>query len=740
MGELKILHVAVPVPLRRLFDYLPPDNQHSEIRPGVRVRISFGHHVLVGIVVSVDSTTAFERSKLKAVLGVIDQQALFAQSHLDWLLWVARYYHFPVGEALFSMLPAQLRKPVRAESKQIPVIRLVADKAAASLAEFQRAPKQKKIIEYFKLNKELTSTEFNQLFHSSHQALNGLINKGWLEKSFAKKNADTKNKSQNMYVATTPSLSLNSEQLNAITSVSRSLDKYSSYLLNGVTGSGKTEVYLSIIEKVLQKSKQVLVLVPEIGLTPQLVERFKRRLKQNIAVLHSGLNNSERQNQWLDAKEGHARILLGTRSAIFTPLENLGLIIIDEEHDLSYKQQDSLRYSSRDIALLLAKRKNIPIILGSATPSFETLLNVEQGKCTNLVLSKRAGIAQAPQLTLIDLKKQHLIEHFSAVLLQRMEKKLEQQQQVLIFINRRGFAPTLICHQCAWVAACQRCEQHMTVHKQSSQLRCHHCGAETKLPTACVKCHSDELRTLGFGTQKIEDFLRARFPQTEVIRIDRDTTRRKGSFQALINKIQHGKNQILLGTQMLAKGHDFPNVSLVGILDADQGLYGSDLRSGEKMAQLITQVAGRAGRAEIPGEVLIQTYHPEHIVLTTLVQQDYTAYAKMGLEEREAAGFPPFIRSILFRAEAVKQQHAFEFLSNLRNYSGLKNAQLVECLGPVAPAMEKKAGRFRSQLLLLSSHRPELHRLTGELTEYISTQKIGKKVRWSIDVDPMDFT
>ncbi len=736
MSELKILHVAVPVPLRRLFDYLPPDNLDSEIRPGVRVRISFGHHVLVGLVVSVDSTTAFDRSKLKTVLSVIDQQVLFEQNHLDWLLWVARYYHYPVGEALFSMLPAQLRKPVLAESKQTPVIRLAADKATASLAEFQRAPKQKKIIEYFKLKKELTNTEFNQLFHGSHQALNGLINKGWLEKSVAKKEKENKKNND----TATSSLRLNSDQLNAITCMSRSLDKYSSYLLNGVTGSGKTEVYLSIIEKVLQKGKQVLVLVPEIGLTPQLVERFNRRLNENIAVLHSGLNHSERQNQWLDAKEGRARVILGTRSAIFTPLEKLGLIIVDEEHDLSYKQQDSLRYSSRDIALLLAKRKNIPIILGSATPSFETLLNVEQGKCTNVALPKRAGVAQAPRLTLIDLKKQHLIEHLSTALLQRIEIKLKQQQQVLLFINRRGFAPTLICHQCAWVAACQRCEQPMTVHKQSGKLRCHHCGAETRLPAACEKCHHDELRTLGFGTQKIEDFLRTRFPQTEVIRIDRDTTRRKGSFHALINKIQHGKNQILLGTQMLAKGHDFPNVGLVGILDADQGLYGSDLRSGEKMAQLITQVAGRAGRAEIPGEVIIQTYHPEHIVLTTLVQQDYSTYAKMGLEERKAAGFPPFVRSILFRAEAVKQEHAFEFLSRLRNYSGFKSAQRVECLGPVAPAMEKKAGKFRSQLLLLSNNRSELHRLTGELTEYISLQKMGNKVRWSIDVDPMDFT
>jgi len=735
MGELKILHIAVPVPLRRLFDYLPPTTNTAGyvIQPGVRVRISFAHHVLVGLVVSIDSKTDLKPAKLKTVLEVIDQEPLFEQSHLDWLLWVSRYYHYPVGEAIFTMLPTQFRKPVLAEVKQIPIIRLVENKMLGDLAELQRAPKQQQIVEYFKRKKELTMTEFNQVFQNSHQALNTLINKGWLEKSFTGRIREDTH-------SVIPAPRLNADQFNAVNGVSRSLDEYSCYLINGVTGSGKTEVYLAVIESVLKKGKQVLVLVPEIGLTPQLVDRFKRRLKENIAVLHSGLNSTERLNQWLEAKQGYARVVLGTRSAVFTPLKDLGLVIVDEEHDLSYKQQDSLRYSSRDMALVLARKKNIPIMLGSATPSFETLLNVAQGKCTNLDLSKRAGIARPPKLTLVDLKKQRLVEHLSEVLLQRIGKTLEQQQQALLFVNRRGFAPTLICHQCAWVAACQRCEQPMTVHKQSAKLRCHHCAAETKLPTDCIQCHSPELRTLGFGTQKIEDFLRVRFPTTEVIRIDRDSTRRKGSLQSLIDNIQHGKNQILLGTQMLAKGHDFPNVSLVGILDADQGLYGSDLRSGERMAQLIIQVAGRAGRAEIPGEVIIQTYHPEHSVLTTLVNQNYGAYAKIGLAERKASGFPPFLRSVLFRAEAVDQQQAFDFLSSLKSYEGLRNTPLVECLGPVAPTMEKKAGKFRSQLLLLANDRPELHRLVNELIAYINVLKIRQKVRWSVDVDPMDFT
>ena len=435
---------------------------------------------------------------------------------------------------------------------------------------------------------------------------------------------------------------LNSAQQEAVDAVRKQIDQFQVFLLDGVTGSGKTEVYLRIVQAVLEHGRQALILVPEIGLTPQLLARFQRRISSPLAVLHSGLSDRERLNAWLAARDNHAQVVIGTRSAIFTPLEQPGVIIIDEEHDSSLKQQEGFRYHSRDLAIIRAREAQIPIILGSATPSLESLHNTHRKRYHNLSLPERVGDAVTPDLQLLDIRNQNMSEGLSAPLLRAMQVHLEAGSQVLLFLNRRGFAPTLICHECGWLKQCRNCDAHMTLHLRRHRLICHHCGVEQAIPQGCAACGSVDLRALGQGTERIERALKKVFPDIGIARIDRDSTRRKGSLQNLLEDIHAGRRRILIGTQMLAKGHHFPDVTLVGIVNADQGLFGADYRAGEHMAQLVLQVAGRAGRAEKPGTVIIQTHHPEHPLLQTLVNHGYAAFAESTLLERKAACLPAF--------------------------------------------------------------------------------------------------
>ena len=509
------------------------------------------------------------------------------------------------------------------------------------------------------------------------------------------------------------------------------------WLLEGVTGSGKTEIYLQYIEEVLKKGKQVLVLVPEIGLTPQTVRRFEARFNVEIDVLHSNLNDTQRLNVWERARTGQSAIVIGTRSALFTQFSDLGLIILDEEHDGSFKQQDGWRYHARDLGIVLAQKLNIPILLGSATPSLESVNNVQNGKYHHLVLSKRAGNATALRQFVIDLKHQRIQNGLSEPLLKRMQEHLEKGNQVLLFLNRRGFAPVLLCHECGWIDECHHCEKPYTYHQHQCVLRCHHCGAQKTVPMQCGHCGSTHLVTTGLGTEQLEETLKARFPQYNIARIDRDSTARKGKLEGYLEDIQQGKSQILIGTQMLAKGHHFPNVTLVALVNVDNALFSLDFRAEERLAQLYVQVAGRSGRAEKQGEVVLQTHYPDHPLLTTLLEKGYQAFAEETLKLRHNMGLPPFSFQALFKAQCRHSEEAENALSQLASFFYEQKIEGLQVLGPIPAPFSKKAGQYRWQLLLQHASRKQLQ---AALSRYSPELIKSSQVRLILDVDPLDLS
>jgi primosomal protein N' (replication factor Y) (superfamily II helicase) len=533
-------------------------------------------------------------------------------------------------------------------------------------------------------------------------------------------------------------VTLNTEQQEVINTIVQSLGQFKSFLLYGVTGSGKTEVYLEVIAAALQQKKQILLLVPEIGLTPQMLARFQKRFLEPLLLFHSGLTDKQRLDHWQLAKTGKINIIIGTRSALFTPLCRPGLIIIDEEHDPSFKQQKGLRYHARDLAMMRAKLENTPIILGSATASLESLANAKRQRYHFLSLPNRAGNAVQPKLRFIDLRHQKLVNGFSSVLLESMQQHLRNQGQVLLFLNRRGFAPLTICHACGWTANCRHCDQTMTFHKAPAHLQCHYCGFRCPLASHCPSCKEPQLLVLGQGTQRLEETLKKYFPDVSIARLDRDNTQRKGSLENLLQTIHQGKTQILIGTQMLAKGHHFPNVTLVGILEADTGLFSADFRALERTGQLIIQVAGRAGRAEKPGEVLIQTHHPEHPLLLHLVNDGYLSFSEKLLEERQSSMLAPFTYLALIQAEAKKITYPHNFLNEIKQYTSQLLTK-VAVLGPIPALFPRRAGYYRSHLLLQSTQRHDLHTLLNQLEKLIPTLSSRCQVRWSLDVDPLEI-
>ena len=728
-----LLRVAVPSPLRRPFDYLPPKGVAvDELPAGVRLLVPFGRQQLVGVLLGVVTSTEISLDKLKRVNKIIDQQPVLSSDLLKLLQWASQYYQHPIGEVLNTALPALLRvdHPMSVRGKKYWCLTAAGRELAVS--SLQRAPRQRALMQQLQAGEKLDAEALARISENWRAAMTRLIEQGWVEVTeqtiLPLVQADV----------CTPH-ALNPAQQAAADSIGQALNSFQTILLDGVTGSGKTAVYLDVIKQVIEQDKQVLVLVPEIGLTPQLVSRFREQLATPVVVMHSGLTDQERLAAWLLARNGEARVIIGTRSAIFTPLPQLGLLIIDEEHDLSFKQQDGFRYSARDLAILRARDAGVPIVLGTATPSLETLYNCQQGRYRHLSLPKRAGAAQAPQIKLIDVRKQPMECLISVGLRERMRDHLQHKGQVLLFLNRRGFAPMLICHDCGWVSQCSRCDSRMTLHQQINRLRCHHCDREQHIPEACPACKATDLRSFGYGTERIEQALQSQFPGQTVLRIDRDTTRRKGAMQGLLDKVHAGEGQILLGTQMLAKGHHFPNVTLVGILDADYGLYSIDMRASERMAQLIMQVAGRAGRAERAGEVLIQTHHPEHPLLQTLIKQGYGPCAELLLKERADTQWPPYSFLAMLRADATDEDAPMAFLAQAAERAGPLLGRQCQILGPIPSPMARRAGRFRAQLLVQAEQRQALQQFLAPWLLQLTSIKPGRQVRWSIDVDPMEL-
>ena len=633
-------------------------------------------------------------------------------------------------------LSAALRagKPLPAAGE--PRWRLTESGRAVVTEQFRRAPRQAAVWELLqRLVDGARRVDLASLEGDWRSALAAMGAKGWIEEF--QMPAQVGGIWQQ--AAGEPSPIPSDEQHHAIETVYAARDGFQSFVLDGVTGSGKTEVYLALIERTIALGRQAMVLIPEIGLTPQIVERLRHRLSVPMAVLHSGLSDGERLQAWSAARDGRAAVVVGTRSAVFAPLARPGLFVVDEEHDASYKQQEGFRYSARDLAIVRARQCGVPVLLGSATPSLESLNNVASGRYQGLRLSRRAQGALVPQVEVLDLRGQPFEEGISQKLANAMARCLTEGEQVLLFVNRRGYAPILICHGCGWQADCSRCDAHMVYHRTSGRLRCHHCAAERPVPEVCPQCGEGDLRALGLGTQRVVDALHERFPDARIERVDRDSTRRKGALQRVLDGIHSGGINILVGTQMLAKGHHFPNVTLVGILDADGGLFGADFRAAERMAQLLVQVAGRAGRGQHPGRVLIQTHHPDHPLLRVLVREGYRHFGEAALRERQQAALPPFSCLALLRAEAPQRDRAMQFLEEARACAVRLGDKGVQALGPVPAPMERRAGRFRAQLLLQSDERGPLHGLLMPWLEELETLKSGRRVRWSLDVDPQEM-
>ncbi len=717
-----IVEIAISCPLRQTFDYLS-DESAQLWHKGMRTRVSFGNKTIVGIVTAIKPLEKQNR-KLKPILERLDDSACIDKELFELIVWLSRYYHHPIGDCFATTLPKKIRQGESLQADQQTIWQIVnhnprklGQKQQQILAALQQHPKG------------LSEKQLKTNLGSVKTSLQGLEKKSLVTHI---QQADVEMTNE----ITEKSWPLNDDQLRICKTIEQKNDQFQPFLLHGITGSGKTEVYLKLAREQIKQGKQVLILIPEISLSGQFVARFKAGLTGRVVLSHSGINDSQRKQAWCLANNGEVDVIIGTRSAVFMPLKRPGLVIIDEEHDSAYKQQDGLRYHARNILLMRAKNLNIPIILGSATPSLESLYQVKLGKYQLLELKNRAGNAVLPSVSLIDLslEPQAVI---SQALQQKIQQHLQKQQQVLLFINRRGFAPVLMCHSCQWQAQCKSCDAKMVVHQQRQQLFCHHCGLIQRLPTHCPSCNAEDLNTYGAGTEKIEQLLQKLFPGTPVLRIDRDTTQTVNAFDTLFQPIRDGQSAILVGTQMLAKGHDFHKVTLVGILDADQGLFSADFRANEYLAQSIVQVTGRSGRGELQGDVLIQTRQINHPFWQQVLAQDYGKLAEVLLAERINVQLPPASFWAIWRAESPYSEQAMALLQEIADQLGQPNQ--VQLMGPVPALMEKRAGRYRAQLVFCSQSRNALHRLVDVAMDNISRSKLARKVRWSLDIDPIEL-
>lgn len=719
-----IAHIALPVPLYQLYDYRL--TQPAEV--GMRVKVPFGKRDAIGVIVSIDQQTDVPIECLKDISEIIDNEPLFTPAVWQLLNWAVSYYHFPIGEVIFHAMPVLLRQGKQASKTEIKQWQLTELGKNCDLKSLSRSYKQQLLLTSLK-NNTFSENDFSaNIFHQLEK------------KQLIKQVSVTPDTVEwQSHFSTNPtSIRLNEEQAKAIASVNQQNQKFNVFLLEGITGSGKTEVYLNILSDILSAGKQALILVPEIGLTPQTIKRFKQRFNAPIDILHSGLTDKQRFEVWLRSRSGENAIVVGTRSALFTPFKHLGMIIIDEEHDNSYKQQEGWRYHARDLAIIRAKIENIPIILGSATPSLETLNNAQNQKYQLLQLTQRAGDASLAQQSILDIRGLVLCAGLSQPLIDQIKKHLSNNNQVMLFLNRRGFSPSIICHDCGWIAECPRCDMPYTYHQKQNKLICHYCDTPRALPHQCPKCGSTHLIPIGFGTEQLEKQLEILFPNIKISRIDRDTVSKKGALDNYLKEIQQGGAHILVGTQILAKGHHFPDVTLVGIVDVDGALFSSDFRATERFAQIYTQVSGRAGREAKTGEVILQTYHPDHPLLNVLLSKGYQEFAKFTLQERRQTHLPPFSYQVMIRAADRNNHHAANFLQQIHDWLKSLDDHRLWQLGPMPSNQPKKAGYYRWQLLLQHTHRQQLQQILDQLIISIDKWSETSKVRWSIDVDPID--
>jgi len=715
--------------MRQLFSYL---YSGATLKPGVRVQVPFGKRKLVGVVVA-NRQRPPDNIKLREVIAVLDGAPSFSQNLMQLIGWTAAYYHQPVGEVWRAAMPAVLRKGLSQTHGLLERVYAPGVRPEDWKHQLKRAPLQRSVMDVFvDKDVEKTHTQLLKKVPGSGAAISALLNKNYL--SCENKIAP---------VATVPGNhkpnTLTPGQTRAYQSLSQHYEGFRCQMLEGITGSGKTEVYFSLIDRCLAQEQQVLVLVPEIALTDQLYSRFRQRFGSRVVQVHSAMSDATRYRHWWDIARGSVKVVLATRSGIFLEFKRLGLIIVDEEHDLSYKQHEGVRYHARSVAIKRAQIHDIPVVLGSATPALETVQNVNAGRYQHVQLKQRVGASELPIIELLDLNQAKPESGLSRVAIEAISTTLGHNQQVLVFINRRGYAPVLYCPSCQWMAQCKRCDAKMTLHQNSLVLQCHHCGAKRGVPVSCDACGAQELITLGEGTQKIEESLQALFPQANIQRFDRDELNTARKLQHAMDKVHAHEVDILVGTQLLSKGHDFSKVSLVLVINADQGLHSLDFRAPELLVQQLIQVAGRAGRGTEKGRVLIQTYLPQHPSLLAVKHYRYTEFADIELQQRKLANFPPFAHMALWRARGQKADALMQFLDSLARHGRSIQPSDTFCYDPVKSTMFKRGGQYHAQLLISAQQRSALHHWLACWIERVEQDKFARRIKWSIDVDPVSL-
>tara|TARA_R110002073_G_scaffold263550_3_gene426633 strand:+ start:1740 stop:3926 length:2187 start_codon:yes stop_codon:yes gene_type:complete len=728
---MPIIRVALNVPIDTLFDYVSTDASKQDI--GMRVRVPFGKKRMTGVIMEVSTNTQIASEKIKSAECIFREIPPLPTTLLDLFRFCSSYYHHPLGSIVLNALPSKLRDNKPAKSV-VPFVNTEfylteTGRRLDSTSIPARNTVTHRLLTRLRKSDTLCNKDAKQISPRAPKVLAEFVAQGWVEEVLVPSVVPAK-------AMSLPTLT--TEQENAVNEITAEINGFSTWLLHGITGSGKTEVYLRLIAHTLSQGKQTLALIPEISLTPQLEAIFRIRFPNTQLVsLHSGLNDSERLTGWLQGQNGAAKIILGTRLALFTPLPNLGLVIVDEEQDSSFKQQDGLRYSARDMAIFRARQTNIPVILGSATPSLESYYNAINGRYRSVRLMSRAvENAVLPSVTCIDTRANKTQEGLSQPLIMALRKNLAQKRQSLVFINRRGYAPVLMCKSCAWIATCQRCTSRLVVHLREKKLCCHHCGHQEHIPHACCKCGDQDIAPYGQGTQRVEAALTTHFPDARILRIDRDSIRRKNAWQTILQAIHAQNIDIMVGTQLLAKGHDFPNLSLVGILNSDASLYSTDFRASERLFTQLMQVSGRAGRAQIAGNVLIQTEFPDHPLYHALRRHEFDALAQTLLAERKTAGFPPYVYQALLRAEAHDIHAVLDFL--IHAASTAKPTKNIEIFDPVPAQMVRLKGLERAHLLIQSPSRKQLHTFLAEWHKKLNARPTHK-IRWVLDVDPLEF-
>jgi len=729
---MPFIRVAIDVPLPTLFDYLAAQARPEDV--GRRVRVPFGRKSVIGVIMGVDEQASIDAARVKTVGAVLHDMPPLPLDLLKLLGFCSTYYHHPIGEVVASALPTRFRVTREIAQRSRLGVSITPEGRNALEAGVKRAPRLARLLRRLCDAQRFGSAQIEALDAADRQALKRIIEKQWAAEC-AEPDAAV---SVDTLVDDDPERPpLTDEQSVAVRAITGAPAGFKSWLLHGITGSGKTEVYLHVMEHLLRGGRQVLFLVPEIGLTPQLEARIRQRFARwRIVTMHSGLSAGERARNWMEAHAGRAHVVVGTRSAIFTPMPRLGLIVVDEEHDGSYKQIDGMRYSARDLAVWRGHQRAVPVVLGSATPSLETYQAARAGRYAMLTLSRRANDAPLPAVRMIALRDGSGTHGLSAEVLEAIRRRLAGREQVLVFVNRRGYAPVLVCAACAWAPGCHRCSARLVLHKQRSRMMCHHCGHSEAIPAACPSCGNVDMHPLGYGTQRVESALAHALPQARILRIDRDTTRTKTAWPDMRAAIAAGEVDVLVGTQLLSKGHDFPGLGLVCVLNADQSLYSTDFRAAEHLFAQLTQVAGRAGRGSIAGEVLIQTQFPTHPLYLAVQAHDYRGFAQTLLDERERARFPPFVFQAVLRAEAAKVEQALAFLREAARL-GADLAAGVDVFEPTPATMERLKGQERAQLLVQSSKRALLHAFLNRWTEQLAQLRVPG-ARWAIDVDPMN--